>query len=278
MAISTTIGWVNRILPNGQIINGHTFNPWWGCMKISEECKHCYALDIAHHYGHKVWGPAEVTPRRFFSESHWLEPLTWNRQALRDGHRHSVFCASMADVYENNLILLEPRERLWRLIETTPWLNWLILTKRPENILAMSPWHTIWPDNVWIGTSVGLQSRAEERIPHLLQVPATVRFLSCEPLIGPIDLTTWASRLQWVICGGESGTDARPMNLDWARSLRQQCQSANVAYYFKQIGGRYHNSGGSQLDGQYFQDMPPEFPITGKDSTEKPQGSSNEKL
>lgn len=259
MAATTQIQWVNRTLTNGKMISGHTFNPWWGCMRVSEECKHCYAEDIANHYGFKgTWGPASTSTRRVFGEKRWQEPLTWNRQAEREGHRHSVFCASMADVYERNPILIPHRERLWQLITNTPMLNWLILTKRPENILAMSPW-SIWPDNIWIGTSVGLQSRAEERIPYLLQIPATVRFLSCEPLIGPVDLSPWIAKLQWVICGGESGAGARPMNLDWARSLRQQCFEANVPYYFKQVGGRYHHTGGSLLDGRYWRDMPSEI-------------------
>jgi protein gp37 len=234
-------------------------------MKVSEECKRCYAEGIATHYGFKsTWGPASTSTRRFFGDNHWQEPLAWNRHALRDGHRHSVFCASMADVYEDNPILVPERERLWQLIDTTPMLNWLILTKRPENILAMSPWGAIWPDNIWIGTSVGLQQRAQERIPHLLRVPAVVRFLSCEPLIGQVDLSDWISDLQWVIAGGESGIDARTMNLDWARLLRQQCFEAHIPFFFKQIGGRYHNSGGSLLDGRHWRDMPPEFPASDK--------------
>ena len=251
MALTTLIQWVNRVLADGSVVSGHTYNPWWGCLKVSEECKRCYAEGIASHYGYKsTWGPASTSTRRFFGEAHWVEPLAWNRQAERDGHRHSVFCASMADVYEDNAILIPHRERLWSLIEVTPMLNWLILTKRPENILAMSPWSAPWPDNIWIGTSVGLQARAEERIPYLLEVPAVVRFLSCEPLIGAVDLSKWIDQLQWVIAGGESGTNARPLDLNWARTLRQQCLSAQVPYYFKQIGGRYHNSNGSLLDGR----------------------------
>jgi len=261
MAISTQIQWVNRTLTGGRIIAGHTYNPWWGCMKVSEECKRCYAEGIASHYGFKsTWGPASTTTRRFFSDAHWQEPLTWNRRAEREGHRHSVFCASMADVYEDNSILVPHRERLWKLIEATPWLNWLLLTKRPENILAMSPWTGNYPDNVWIGTSIGLQRRAEERLPRLLEVPAVVRFVSCEPLLGPLDLAPWLAELHWVICGGESGHEARPMNPDWARSLRNQCLEARVPFYFKQWGGRYHNSGGRLLDGQIWDEMPPERP------------------
>lgn len=244
-----------------QVVKGYTYNPWWGCIKVSEECKHCYAEDIAHHYGHDVWGPSVNTPRRLFKEKHWQEPLTWNCQAGKQGHRRSVFCASMADVYEDHPLVTSEREKLWALMATTPWLNWLLLTKRPENVLKMSPWHRgDWPDNVWIGTSVGLQERAEERIPLLLEIPAVVRFLSCEPLLGPIDLSPWISQLQWVISGGESGSAARPIDMGWPRALRDQCQEAHVPYFFKQVGGRYHASGGRELDGRTWDEMPPEAP------------------
>src|ERR1700730_9336207 len=113
MANKTTIGWVNRLLPSGSMISGHTFNPWWGCLKVSEECQHCYALDIANHYSKiPLWGPAATTTRRLFDSAHWSEPLKWNRQAQQQGHRHSVFCASMADVYEEHPQLDAPREQL----------------------------------------------------------------------------------------------------------------------------------------------------------------------
>lgn len=260
MGTKTDVQWVNRVLSNDQVIAGHTFNAWWGCLKVSEECVRCYAEGIAAHYGHKVWGPAANTERRFFGDKHWQEPLKWNRQAQAEGHRHSVFCASMADVYEDHPAVVHDRRRLWELIEATPWLNWLLLTKRPENILRMSPWRREWPDNVWIGTSVGLQKRAEERIPLLLEVPAVVRFLSCEPLIGPVDLSPWISQLQWVITGGESGDGARVMNPEWAQAIRDVSLKALVPFYFKQVGGRYHNSGGSLLDGREWRNMPPERP------------------
>lgn len=265
MAAKTKIQWTWRQLPDGSWIEGETFNPWWGCLKVSEECQKCYAEGIAKHYGKNVWGPAANTERWTFGEKHWQEPFKWNRQAEKQGHRHSVFCASMADVYEDHPQVTNEREKLWRVIEQTPWLNWLLLTKRPENILKMSPWIGQWPDNVWIGTSVGLQKRAEERIPCLLEVPAVVRFLSCEPLLGPVDLMPWISQLQWIITGGESGTNARPMNMEWARSLRDQCLSARlqgyqVPFFFKQVGGRYHDSGGSLLDGREWKELPPEVP------------------
>lgn len=258
----TRIEWTWRRLPDGTLIQGYTFNPWWGCLKVSEECRFCYAEGIAHRYGYAVWGPASTTLRRFFGPAHWQEPLRWNRQAAQEGHIRSVFCASMADVYEDHPAVASERARLWELIETTPWLNWLLLTKRPENILNMSPWRAEnWPDHVWIGTSIGLQQRAEERLPSLLAVPAAVRFVSCEPLLGPLDLAPWLPDLQWVICGGESGAQARPLNLDWARSLRNQCLEAGVPFFFKQVGGRYHQSGGRMLDGRLWDEMPPAVPL-----------------
>lgn len=259
---NTTIQWCLRTLPDGSLVRGHTFNPWWGCAKVSEECKNCYALAIAHHYGHEVWGPVGNTPRRLFNEHHWTEPLAWDRQAAKEGHRRNVFCASMADVYEEHPMVTEARTRLWEVIERTQWLNWLLLTKRPENILRLSPWKHDWPEHVWVGTSVGLQKRARERIPSLLEVPAAVHFLSCEPQLEELDLTPWLADVQWVISGGESGPGARPLNLDWSRSLRDQCQAAGVPYFFKQVGGRYHGSGGRLLDGRTWGEMPPEVPET----------------
>lgn len=260
----TIIQWTWRRLPDGSWITGYSWNPWWGCLKVSEECHHCYAEGIAHHYGHQVWGPSATTPRRHFGEKHWQEPHRWNRLAEQTGHRRSVFCASMADVYEDNPDLSNERQKLWGLIEATPWLNWLLLTKRPENILAMSPWGRCerWPDNVWVGTSVGSQRRAEERIPLLLEVPAAVHFLSCEPLLEALDLSPWLSDLQWVICGGESGLQARLMRVDWARTLRDQCLAKGVPFFFKQHGGRYHNSGGRLLDECTWDELPPERPGT----------------
>jgi protein gp37 len=267
MANKTTIGWVNRQLPDESIIDGHTFNPWWGCLKVSEECQHCYAEDIANHYmKERLWGPAQNTPRLTFGENHWKDPHQWNRKAQQGGHRHSVFCASMSDVYEIHPQLETERQKLWQTIAATPYLNWLLLTKRPENILTLSPWgRGTWPDNVWIGTSAGLQKRAEERVPALLEVPAVVRFISAEPLLGPVDLTPWLPNLSWIIAGGESGTHHRPLNLQWARDLRDQCLSAKrqgypVSFYFKQIGGRTHAAGGRLLDGREWTEMPPERP------------------
>jgi protein gp37 len=186
--------------------------------------------------------------------------------------RDTVFCASLADVFEGSetmpaeswLAVCAARDRLFNLIEQTPNLNWLLLTKRPEKVMSYVPerWHVEqkgFPSNVWIGTSVEDQKAADERIPYLLEVPAVVRFLSCEPLLGAIDFfipmtsRTHApakvnvlahrsfgpqprARIDWIICGGESGPQARPMHPDWVRSLRDQCERSRTPFFYKQWG------------------------------------------
>jgi protein gp37 len=217
----------------------HTFNPWWGCAKVSPACDNCYAELWAKRMGHKVWGSS--AERRFFSEAHWNEPLDWNEQARVDQTRKRVFCASMADVFERRAELSQQRKRLWKLIEATPWLDWLLLTKRPQNINSMVPWGVDWPSNVWLGTTVENQTYAEKRLPLLLRNASVVRFLSCEPLLGPIDLSSWFNRqglhpIDWVIAGGESGPKSRPMHPDWVAKILDQCKRANVPFHFKQWG------------------------------------------
>ncbi|MGH2496114.1 MAG: DUF5131 family protein [Ktedonobacteraceae bacterium] len=262
---TTSIEWTSRRLLDGRLLPGYTFNPWWGCHKVSQECKHCYAEAIAARYGHQVWGPAATTERCFFGEAHWREPLQWNAQAAREGHRRHVFCASMADVFEDHPGVREAQAQLWSLIAQTPWLNWLLLTKRPDLIGRFAPWAAargkLWPDNIWLGTSIGLQAHAACRLDALLSHPAIVRFVSAEPLLGSLDLTPWLPSLQWVIVGGESGAGARPMWPAWARSLREQCSVAQVPFFFKQWGGRTHNAGGRLLDGRTWDEMPPERPV-----------------
>jgi protein gp37 len=233
----------------------HTFNPWWGCARVSAGCRFCYAERDARRYGHEVWG--QHGPRRMLSEENWRRPLRWNRDAERAGVPALVFCASMADVFEDHPAVAEPRERLWHLIEATPWLRWQLLTKRPENVAGMVPWGNAWPEHVWLGTSVEDQQRAEERVPELLKVAGVqIRFLSVEPLLEAVELRhlfRWcpehygpgfscvppcpsARRIDWVICGGESGSSARPMHPAWARSIRDQCQQWRLSFLFKQWG------------------------------------------
>ena len=217
----------------------HTFNPWWGCKKVSPACDHCYAELWAKRMGHSLWG--KDSPRRFFSDAHWREPLKWNEDARHSGERHRVFCASMADVFEYRGDLNLERTRLWDLIENTPYLDWLLLTKRPQNVRRLAPWRTNWPPNVWLGTSVENQAQAEKRLPFLLKNSASIRFLSCEPLLGPLDLREWFRRkefypIDWIIAGGESGAASRPMHPDWISTLLHQCKEFDVPFHFKQWG------------------------------------------
>jgi protein gp37 len=228
MAKNSHIEWTN-----------HTFNPWWGCHKISPACDNCYAEKWAKRVGQTIWG--QEAPRRFFGEAHWREPVKWDKAAAAVGMRARVFCSSMADVFEDREDLNQERVRLWHLIHQTPNLDWLLLTKRPQHILSLTPWAEDWPSNVWIGTSIENQRLAELRLPHLLSIPATVRFLSCEPLLGPLDLSSWFNRssyepIDWIIVGGESGARSRPMHPDWAVGLLHQCLRAEVPFHFKQWG------------------------------------------
>ena len=217
---------------------------------MSEACQNCYAESLAHRYGHDVWGKGGA--RRTFGEKHWNEPVRWNRKAQEAGEPALVFCASMADVFEDHPTWETERPRLWELVARTPWLTWQLLTKRPENISSMVPdaWYApgAWPVNVWVGTTVESQRWADVRLPLLLKVPAPVRFVSCEPLFGEVDLDLVGLARElaggpvgqrgadWVIAGGESGPKARPSHPDWFRSLRDQCAAAGVPFLFKQWG------------------------------------------
>lgn len=213
----------------------HTFNPWWGCTKVSEACKHCYAHTWAKRVGQDVWG--EKVERRLLSDNHWKQPLKWNREAEGSEDRPRVFCASMADVFEDRDELIAHRDRLFDLIEQTPNLDWLLLTKRPQNVKAMARWSDDWPDNIWLGTTVELQKRAEELLPYLAEIPAKVRFISAEPLLGPLKIEQWlGSTIDWVITGGESGPKARPASPNWFTDLHAQCMKNEVAFHFKQWG------------------------------------------
>lgn len=174
----------------------HTFNPWIGCTKVSPACDHCYAETLATARLGVAWGPH--AERRRTKPSTWNLPLRWNRQAEREGRRFRVFCASLADVFDN-AVPAHWRGDLWQIIHETPHLDWLLLTKRPQNIAARLPdagrhgvpaWGAGWP-NVWLGTTVENQAEADRRIPHLLSVQAAKRFLSMEPLLGPVDLRKW---------------------------------------------------------------------------------------
>lgn len=262
MGTTTAISWTD-----------HTFNPWWGCSRVSPGCQHCYAETFSKRLGEDLWG--KDSPRRFFGPKHWNDPVRWNLAALAAGRPRLVFCASMADVFEDRDDLVGERARLFDLIEATPRLEWQLLTKRPENVLRLaSRWADGWPANAWIGTTVEDQARADERVPLLLEIPAAVRFLSCEPLLGPVRLRpewieleiqafganglTCFPRVDWIIVGGESGPGHRPLNLDHARALRHQADVDVVPFFFKQVGGRTPTAGGDELDGEVLKSFPPE--------------------
>ncbi|WP_241301099.1 phage Gp37/Gp68 family protein [Burkholderia cenocepacia] len=241
----------------------HTFNPFIGCTKVSPGCDHCYAEHLMDTRLHKVvWGAHGGRVRT--SAVTWREPIRWNERHAEffaaHGRRQRVFCASLADVFDNAVHPMW-RADLFELIKRTPNLDWLLLTKRIGNAQEMiqasveclmdadRDWP--WP-NVWLGATIVNQAEADRDIPKLLAVPARVRFLSMEPLLGPVDLTSipwgglrvsslqgWSSPehgLHWVIVGGESGPGARPMHPDWARDLRDQCAAAGVPFLFKQWG------------------------------------------
>lgn len=246
MGKNTAIGWTD-----------HTFNPWWGCARVSPGCQHCYAESFAKRTGNPVWG--KNSPRRFFGDKHWAEPLRWDADAERLDQPALVFCASMADVFEDRDDLIDPRTRLFDLIEATPHLIWQLLTKRPENVLDMvsARWRHQWAANCWVGCTTEDQERFDERHPHLIRIPAPVLFISYEPAVGPLDLYA-ATDIGWLICGGESGPGHRPLDPAWARVVRDQCHSFGIPFFFKQVGGRYPDSGGDLLDGRQHKAFPPE--------------------
>lgn len=228
----------------------HTLNPWIGCSKVSPGCANCYAERDFGQGGRRsrvVWGKDGTR-----SKTQTLKDVPkWDAAARAAGIRERVFCASLADVFEDYTAadgskpLDAWRAELWPVIERATNLDFLLLTKRPENILRMVPWDFNWPAHVWVGTSVENQACADERIPHLLAVPAKVRFLSVEPMLGSVFLlggyedhpsrTPVVDGIHWVIVGSESGKGARPFDLAWARSLRDQCKAAGVAFFVKQL-------------------------------------------
>lgn len=253
----------------------HTFNPWIGCTKVSPGCANCYAeRENKHfHWNPAGWGPD--APRTRTSESNWKQPIAWNRKAERDGVRRRVFCASLADVFDDHPSI----DRYWRndlcrLIEQCRNLDWLILTKRPKNVKHMIVAATgrdaeAWLadcKHVWIGVTAENQEQANKRIPMLRYVPAAVKFVSVEPMLGPVDMAQagddicleWfeKSGVNWVICGCESGPSRRPMELDWVRKLRDQCVAAGVPYFLKQadIGGKVVKE--PELDGRKWLQVP----------------------
>lgn len=257
----------------------HTFNPWWGCQKVSPGCEHCYAEGVANRLSPGLWGPN--SKRRLFGEKYWNNPYRWERKAKGEVCR--VFTGSMCDVFEDREDLVKPRARLLITIADTPGLTWLVLTKRPENVMPMvkKMWGTKLPPNVWMLTTFENQTEAEKRMPHLMRIPVSVRGVSAEPLLGPLDLkpaeigqwpdmTRWMQNKQewddwkywvhrdnginWVIAGGES--NGRPMDEDWVRSLRDQCAIAGVPFFYKQRIDNGVQVETPELDGRTWTEFP----------------------
>jgi protein gp37 len=245
----------------------YSFNPWWGCTRLSAGCDHCYAATLDARVGGDHWGPEAA--RRTFGEKYWARPLKWSADAAAAGERHRVLCASMADLFDASA----PQgqlERLWALIRRTPSLDWLLLTKRPGRIARSLPpdWGDGYP-NVWLGVSVEDAPAARSRLPVLGELPAALRFVCCEPLLGPVDLRPWAQAIDWVIAGGETGPGARPLHPDWAHGLRDQCEEAGIPLFFKAWGA---GRAGRRLDGRAWQQLPPAAKVAPA-LTQRPAGS-----
>lgn len=237
MGKGSHIGWTDN-----------TFNAWWGCRRYDEMCIYCYAERLDARYdknGH--WGNND---RKMMSENYWKQPLAWNKEAEKNGIKTKVFCSSMADVFEDNDQVIEARNRLWKLIKQTPNLNWQILTKRYDRIAQFLPddWNGGY-ENVWLGISVGLQKRVDEYLPTFIEIPAKTRFLSCEPLIGELDLTKYlkTGKIHQVITGGESGFGSHPEDknvkfryreckIEWIEKIVSQCKETNTSIFVKQLG------------------------------------------
>jgi protein gp37 len=257
----------------------NTFNPWIGCQHVSHGCDRCYAEGMMdHRYGRVEWGPHGELERT--SEEYWKKPVKWNAEARafkrEHGHRPRVFCASLADVFDNQ-VSSQWREDLFALIRECSRLNWLLLTKRPKNILKMLP--ADWADgyrNVWLGATAEDQAWFDGRWGILQRVPARIKFISYEPALGPLQLPKHGPLPDWLISGGESGGGARPLNPQWIRNVIADCRHLGVAPFHKQWGSYANNplvveqglhpteakwrdkfgKGGSLVDGELVREFP----------------------
>jgi protein gp37 len=214
----------------------HTFNPWWGCAKLSPGCNRCYAEGLAKRFEGAIWGP--TANRRFFGRKHWAEPVAWDKAAKAAGKRHRVFCASMCDIMEDRRVLDPARAQLFELIERTPCLDWLLLTKRPANFKTLLPahWLTCPRPNVWLMATVE-QNTMMTRILDLISVPAVIHGISYEPALDLLDLSSpLLSALDWIIVGGESGAGARPFDAAWAMDIVKRFAGSKTMVFVKQMG------------------------------------------
>jgi protein gp37 len=211
----------------------HTFNPWRGCARVSPGCVHCYAETLSKR-NPKTLGTWGVDGARVVaSDAMWQQPLKWNKAAEKAGERHRVFCASLADVGEDRPDLILPRNRLVNTILATPHLDWLLLTKRPENMRRLFDDAIL--ERCWVGVTAENQEYADKRCVILRDIPARVRFVSAEPLLGPIDFSG-LGLINWVIVGGESGGGARPFEVSWAHDIIKEAAYVQVPVFMKQLG------------------------------------------
>jgi len=252
MGDSTIISWTD-----------HTANFWMGCQRVSEGCRHCYAERLTHdRMGLHLWGPPSSAPRQIVRSVH-AHLAKWDREVQRGVPgvagvgRHLVFVGSLMDWAEDAPGLDAVRAEMWQAIRRYPTLHFQLLTKRAHRIAELLPsdwwdWTEGYP-NVWLGVSVE-DMRVADRVDALRRLPAVVRFVSYEPALGPLDALPLAG-LDWVIVGGESGPGYRPMDLAWARRMRDRCRSEGVAFFFKQSSG-YRTELGTTLDGRLERQFP----------------------
>ncbi|MBE3570597.1 MAG: phage Gp37/Gp68 family protein [Bacillales bacterium] len=222
-----------------------TWNPVTGCTKVSEGCRNCYALRMANRL--KAMGNPRYKNGFNVTLHHDLIdlPRSWKKP-------RKIFVNSMSDLFHRD-VPLEFIQRIFKTMNETPQHTYQILTKRPERLLELSPLLN-FTQNIWVGTSVENED-VTFRIDLLRRVPAQIRFLSCEPLIGPLDNLNLI-KIHWVIVGGESGPGARPMKAEWVRSIRDQCHQQNVAFFFKQWGGVQKHRTGRILDNRTYDEYP----------------------
>ncbi|MFN9093035.1 MAG: DUF5131 family protein [Alphaproteobacteria bacterium] len=226
-----------------------TWNPVTGCTKITAGCANCYAARFSERFRGVTGHPFERGFDLTLRPDRILQPLSWRRPRM-------IFVNSMSDLFHKEI----PREfidRVFDTMEAASWHVFQVLTKRStlmRNYLQHRYHDVKPPPHIWLGVSVE-NGAATKRIKHLQQSPASIRFLSIEPLIGPVGTMDLAG-IHWVIAGGESGPNARPMHIDWARDIRDQCAKSGVAFFFKQWGGIRPKSGGRALDGREWNELP----------------------